>query len=118
MNSAQRSELQRLLSTLCDGELTDAEATRLNDWLRNDAEARRMYLHYVDVHAGLMHHPRLASYVDLAPAPNAEAVVVSPPPASQVKHTANRWLPYAVTAALTLAASIALQLALTPPQPE
>ena len=52
-----RRELQRLLSALCDGVLTDAEHARLEDLLAQDAECRRLYLEYADVHAQLLAHP-------------------------------------------------------------
>jgi ferric-dicitrate binding protein FerR (iron transport regulator) len=54
-----RLELQRLLSALCDGELTDAQHARLQELLDADAECRRLYLEYVDVHARLLVHPGL-----------------------------------------------------------
>jgi hypothetical protein len=49
----RRAELQSLVGQLVDGQLSDADRTRLDDWLRADAEARADYLRYITVHARL-----------------------------------------------------------------
>ena len=59
MTSETRLELQRLLSALCDGELSEAQQARLEELLDADADCRCLYLEYVDMHARLLIHPRL-----------------------------------------------------------
>src|SRR6516165_11717507 len=59
MTSEILRELQRLLSVLCDGELTATEQARLEELLDADAGCRRLYLEYLDMHARLLLHPRL-----------------------------------------------------------
>src|SRR6266567_2334374 len=54
-----QSELFRLLSSLVDEQLSEAEQARLEELL-NDGEARRLYLQYVDMHARLLTHPDVA----------------------------------------------------------
>lgn len=44
-------EVQRLLSLLTDGVLTDAQEQRLANILANNTEARAMYLDYFEAHA-------------------------------------------------------------------
>src|SRR5215813_4801637 len=51
-----RTELLRLLSTLCDEQLSDADQSRLEELL-GDEDARRLYLQYVDMHGRLLTHP-------------------------------------------------------------
>src|SRR6516165_4836067 len=60
-------ELQQLLSALCDGELTDAQRARLEELLNSDAECRRRYLEYVDMHARLLVHPHHSGGITLPP---------------------------------------------------
>src|SRR5262245_55970726 len=59
MELEQRLELLRLLSAQCDEQLEDAEHARLEQLLSSDAEARQIYLQYVDMHARLLVHPRV-----------------------------------------------------------
>src|SRR5205809_7177413 len=51
-----RTELLRLLSSLCDEQLTEADQLRLEELL-DDEEARRLYFQYTDMHARLLTHP-------------------------------------------------------------
>jgi hypothetical protein len=53
MTQQTRSELQRLLSAPCDGELTEAHDGRLETLLRQDAACRRLYLEYIHLHVDL-----------------------------------------------------------------
>jgi WD40 repeat protein len=46
-------DLDRLLSGLCDGRLSDAEQAALGERLAADAAARSRYLDYLDLHAAL-----------------------------------------------------------------
>src|SRR5688572_3487950 len=98
MTPQQSLELQRLLSALCDGQLSHEEQQRLNDWLASDVECRRLYLEYVDMHARLLVHPQLAG---------------STPAVAPVRSTSQRSpirvpqpLRYAIVATVTLAASL------------
>jgi hypothetical protein len=58
MTQQTRSELQRLLSALCDGQLTEAHDGRLEMLLREDAACRRLYLEYIHFNVDLeyLHH--------------------------------------------------------------
>jgi ferric-dicitrate binding protein FerR (iron transport regulator) len=47
------SELERLLNSSVDGELTDADESALQALLRDDAAARRRYLQFMQLHAEL-----------------------------------------------------------------
>lgn len=57
LEPATRAELERLLSIYCDDEPNDAERDRLNELLRDDAECRRFYWQYLDLHARLLQMP-------------------------------------------------------------
>lgn len=46
-------ELSRLLSLVCDGELSGEDSARLREILNRSAEARRYFLEYVQLHAEL-----------------------------------------------------------------
>ncbi|MBA4017976.1 MAG: hypothetical protein C0483_12450 [Pirellula sp.] len=108
-----RAELDRLLSILVDDELSEADHARLEELLRNDEECRRFYLEYVDLHVRLTHHPKLAALLEEVPEP-----VAAPPSMTPVVSRARPlWLPLMVTAALTLAASWAVQLFVSAPKP-
>lgn len=58
MSPEVRLELQRLLSSLCDSELTAPEQRRLEVMLA-DPECRRHYLEYMDMNARLLAQPDL-----------------------------------------------------------
>jgi hypothetical protein len=47
------TELDRLLSGLCDGTLSDADLALLGRRIASEPAARRMYLDYIDLHAAL-----------------------------------------------------------------
>jgi hypothetical protein len=67
MDSHESSEVRRLLSILCDGEISEAEQARLIDLLGSSADNRRHYLEYLDLHARLLAHrsePSLSSFAD------------------------------------------------------
>ena len=49
----QCNDLYALFDDLCDGSISESDATRLDELLCNDAAARWEYLCYLDVHAGL-----------------------------------------------------------------
>src|SRR5690606_30300975 len=53
MESAEKNELFRLLSALCDEELTPPEGERLAELLRGSPEMRVAYVRYIDLHASL-----------------------------------------------------------------
>ncbi len=94
MTPDTRLELQRLLSALCDGQLSEADNSRLEQLLASDDECRRMYLEYVDMHARLLLRPQ------------AEESAVPPrKPGVRVPQA----LRYAAVAAITLAASLLVQ---------
>jgi hypothetical protein len=49
----RQSDLDRLLSGLCDGTLGPEDLRQLGDWITADPDARRRYLEYLDLHAAL-----------------------------------------------------------------
>ncbi len=116
MTPALKHELERLIATLCDGELADAEHARLEALLRTDVDCRRLYLEYVDLHVRLLHHPRLAALLEpsggassLRPAAQGAATVEPDPRPAVDSQRAPRWWPYLATVAATLAASLMVQ---------
>jgi anti-sigma factor RsiW len=74
LSPSQRFDLERLISIQLDGEPTDDEVLRLENLLRGDAECRRHYLRFVDLHAQLLQHPGLAL---LSPPPSGPPVAGS-----------------------------------------
>src|SRR5205085_2694054 len=104
MDPELRVELQHLLSALCDGELSDAEHARLESLLESDAECRRVYLAYLDMHAHLLVHP---CPVPAASGADSLEPVAEVPAAGWRLPAAVR---YGVVIAATLAASLLLQV--------
>lgn len=98
MNSDVKQELQRLLSGLCDGALSDAEHARMNELLGSDEACRRMYLEYLDVHARLLayHQPATESAAERS--------------SSLLRYSVPQALRYILVAGATLAASLLVQL--------
>jgi hypothetical protein len=113
MTPENRVELQELVSALCDGELTDAQHTRLDELLLADADARRFYLQYVDMHARLLIHPRLSAGGLLTPiqATTSEPSLARLAPEQRKRRSGKlaQGLRYALVAAGTLAASLLVQ---------
>ena len=118
MSPEIREELQRLLSVLCDGELTDAQHARLEELLDADAECRRLYLETMDMHARLLSHPHLDAKSAEAIARQAE----QPMDRSPIFHSPSRrrrvssLIRYLAVAGATLAASLLVQVFLQHPQ--
>jgi hypothetical protein len=97
MSPECRRELQRLLSALCDGQLTQPEHTRLEELLEADPECRREYLEYLDVHARLLLHPLGKEQP-------------SPYRLSPTEKRLPQLFRYALVASITLAASLLVQI--------
>jgi hypothetical protein len=142
MSPDLRQELERLLSALCDGALTEAEHARLQELLDSNPDCRRCYLEYLDMHARLLAHPRLGE-ADLLPAgeprlgrgttsaasetvegPLAPQAPVPappeapPPPAAPTRRSrVSQALRYGMVAAGSVAASVLVQLLWLHPQP-
>src|SRR5262245_48251439 len=129
MSPQVRAELQRLLSALCDGELTGAQHARLEQLLQADAECRRYYLEYVDLHARLLVHPHLGAATTLPPGEGLADVTAGgslPDAAASLspgarapargRRRARQALRYGLVAASTLAASLLVQVFWWPPQ--
>jgi hypothetical protein len=127
MRPEVRRELERLLSALCDGQLGETQQTRLQELLDADAECRRLYLEYVDLHARLLVHPSFRGENPLPPLEGrsgdaADGPDTPSPPRETVRPAAgrDRWAPpvlrYALVAAATLAASLLLQVLWWHPQ--
>ena len=123
MNQEVRRELQGLLSDLCDGALADAQYLRLEQLLDDDADCRRHYFEYLDVHARLLVHPRLGEAQALPttepaaarsnsdfPASTAAAEAVEALPRTLRRRRRVQVLRYAMVAAATLIVSLLLQL--------
>src|SRR5262245_47276176 len=103
MTEEARRELLELLSGLCDGDLDGRRHARLEALLAEDAEARRLYLQYIDMHARLLVRP--------VPAVKAR------PAAERASRARSPLFRYALVAGLTLAASLLVQLAWRRPAP-
>lgn len=90
MKPAERDRLHALLSAIVEGTIDEPEAAELAGLLESDAEARRFYVRYLDMHAAL-------------------ATVVAGPPA------AGRWrFPWVAVVASLLAASVLMLWFATP----
>ena len=88
-------ELESLLSTYCDGRLDSAGQARLAEWLESDQEARRFYLHYLDLHLDLSRRSGISKLIQL--------------PASQPVRREIRWRSFAAAAAaIVLLGSLAV----------
>jgi hypothetical protein len=57
MAASDNIELRRLLSSLCDGEISEPQQNRLLEMLTASAENRKQYLQYLDVHSRLLSQP-------------------------------------------------------------
>jgi ferric-dicitrate binding protein FerR (iron transport regulator) len=99
MTPEVRGELLELLSALCDGGLDAPRQARLEELLAQGAEARQVYLQYVDMHARLL----------VRPVPGGQAA-----PAEQAPRRPSLLFRYVLVSALTLAASLLVQLAFWP----
>ena len=66
------NELQDLVATACDGELSDRETERLEELLSESAEARRYYLLYIHLHGELHWHEAMAGQMPDQATPSAE----------------------------------------------
>jgi ferric-dicitrate binding protein FerR (iron transport regulator) len=114
MSPEVRGEMQRLLSALCDGQLDEAGHARLEVLLDADAECRRFYLEYVDLHARLLVHPHFHAPTQLSPAAETAAATAGEP-AHPGRRRGARLLSYVLVSAATLAASVLVQIGLWNP---
>src|SRR5437867_602620 len=73
MNASVELEMQRLLSALCEGELSEVEHARLEELLKGDADCRRLYLQYMDMHARLAMAPQTSRAAGRLPASAADS---------------------------------------------
>src|SRR5262245_29701870 len=124
MNPEVRSELQGLLSALCDGELTAVQQARLEELLEADADCRRLYLEYVDMQSRLLGHPLLCGNTlpraeegpgSPSGSPPLQTPTLLPSQAPPPGRLLRRWrspqiFRYMGVASATLAASLLLQL--------
>jgi ferric-dicitrate binding protein FerR (iron transport regulator) len=125
MSPEVRQELQHLLSALCEGDLTEAQHTRLQELLDRDEECRRLYLEYLDLHARLLTHPGLgagpatpseqghAAVAANGASPDVDETRSFPTPSEPIpagRGKVRQALRYALVAAGTLAASLLVQL--------
>src|SRR5581483_1951739 len=116
MTPETRTELRRLVSDLCDGELTDAGQARLEELLAQP-DGRRLYLEYVDLHARLLTHPPVGG----APLPATTAApvgVAGEATAPRRRRRASQSIRYTLVAAATLAASLLVQVLWWHPKPD
>src|SRR5947209_6334329 len=56
MNNDRFAELQELLGAVRDGTATEAQMAQLDQLLATDAEARQLYLEYMDLCSTLRHY--------------------------------------------------------------
>jgi ferric-dicitrate binding protein FerR (iron transport regulator) len=107
MTPKVRLELDQLLSTLCDGALDDAGHARLEEMLTADAECRRHYLEYIDLHARLLTHPTHQGPSSLA---LPELPIANAGSATNRRRVGGRSIArYAAIVVTTLVVSLALQ---------
>ncbi len=79
MTAETQLEFERLLSALCDGEMTDAEHARLEELLNSDRECRRCYLQFMDLHGELLNGMRTRSLPDTESAMTCSAAMATTP---------------------------------------
>jgi ferric-dicitrate binding protein FerR (iron transport regulator) len=103
MSPESRRELRRLLSSLCDGALGEAEHARLEELLEEDPACRWEYLQYMDLHARLLTQP------DAASERGGELAQPADVAASRRRRRAIHLLGYLGVAAATLALSLVAQ---------
>lgn len=111
MNPEVRLKLDRLLTALCDGQLTTEQHARLEELLNGDVECQDHYLEYLDMHAQLLIHPVPC----LTGKEDGKAAI---PAVSLVEESGRvrrgrpmpQVLRYALVAAATLAASFLIQI--------
>jgi hypothetical protein len=105
MSQELRREVLRLLAALCDGELTDAEHARVEELLAADAECRRLYLAYVDMHAYLLVRPHPAAVASEEPETEQADEALARPARGRAAQT----LRYLAVAAVSVAAVLLVQ---------
>lgn len=105
------AELLTLLEAVGNDQLTDEQLSRLQELLRNDREAQRMYLTYIDLHLGLRH---LAGGETL---PRSSPVTL-PAAAEPSAKSTGRGRPGSLVAAIAVAAAVILVFAYLRTQPE
>src|SRR5262249_11729361 len=104
-------ELRDLLGTHRDGELTEAQASRLDELLAGDAEAQRVYAEYIDLCVTLRHYQGV-------PAGDPAARPAAAPPSPLPRRA--RWVRPLLVAAvilLTFGLGVASGLRLRSPAP-
>src|SRR5437870_2576637 len=97
-----KQELQRLLSALCDDNLSEAEHVRLEELLGSDETCRRMYLEHMDMHARLL--ASSASGTAVEPASDTATGRAT------IRYGVPQALRYLLVATTTLAASLLIQV--------
>lgn len=97
--SPQSDELGQLLAALCDGEISPAEAARLEELAAGSSEARRRFLHYVQLSAELHWAAGEGGIPDTVP-----PAVAKPVPAPRFLRAPVRWLSQAGAISLALTA--------------
>jgi hypothetical protein len=111
MSPETRAELQELLFSLCDDDLSEDGYARLENVLAGDAECRRLYLEYVDMHARLLVHPSLGGAGTLADAAaDTESPSCRADRPGRGRHGARQALRYGMVAAAAVAATVLVQV--------
>ncbi len=107
MSSPDRSrdELRRLASALCDGEISCAEAQRLESLATQSPEAREYFLRYVQLHAELAW---MLEQVGPRAVPRPEQAL----PRARRRRTAARWTGIALAVAVVLLVGVIFALAI------
>jgi hypothetical protein len=104
-------ELHELLSAAAEGQLGEAQAQRLNQWVRDDASVRAYCVDYMATHALLNWRHGGVPPLELPIAPHQVPVVPSSSPEG-------RWWPaLAMTAGIIIAVGFVAVLLPTKPQP-
>lgn len=101
---APSDELGRLLGALCDGELTTAEAARLETLASQSPECRLLFLRYLELHGELYWEQAASAEAPAVPSgvsvPVRLRAALPPPQAAAAKSPWWRWLAAAACLAL------------------
>jgi ferric-dicitrate binding protein FerR (iron transport regulator) len=110
MSPEVRQEVERLLSALCDGELTGVQQARLEELLAADAACRLHYLEYMDLHAQLLSHAPFGEGRGKASSTEPAPGGAGQPPVRSRRRQIGHYLGYVLVASATLAASLLVQV--------
>lgn len=94
MNAKDKYELIELAERYCDGRLNEAETTALDERLKTDADARRVFAECLHLSAELRHE--------------SQASIAADAPASRATSSSSKWWRYAAAIVLSLGIGMAM----------